>query len=59
MKKDDILKMACTVAAGALSNPVMTDLCNPVNSGPRQQLIHALTEEIKAIVFRMGITIEE
>ncbi len=59
MKKEKVLEMACMLASGMFANPVMANLCSPKDSGPRQQLMDILIKDLTAIIFRMGLTIEE
>lgn len=60
MKKEEILRMTCTVLSGMLSNPVMSGLCTPVNSVPRRVLFESLVDEITAVATqKLGLTIEE
>lgn len=59
MKKEEILRMASTVFAGILSNPVMSGLCSPVDSGPRSVLFEKIIDEITFMATKIGLKIEE
>ncbi len=60
MKKEKILELACIVASGILANPVMANVCSPINSVPRRFLLETLITEITAISKQtLEIVVEE
>lgn len=57
MRKEEVLQMAATIAAGILSNPVMGSVV--LDGWERQQLIQTVIQDTFNIVQNTGIIIKE